>query len=740
MKIDDIAYQRATRVAAIGLGLQSLIGLTLFLFGVLVADVTLVHAATYALIGIPLWLSLVVVFNQHKLERIEAKETDELQQQRMGGFGSAFDDEGAGEFEVAARRLRLMHKWLMPIVSWIIILFLAGFGAWQLRWLSGPEADEFGVLSPANRGWGLAICISFAAISFIFSRFVAGMSKQPAWQNLRGGAGYMVGNAVVLLGVTAGLIFTYFDNQAVIEIVAWAIPILMIVLATEIFLNFLLNLYRPRRPGEVPRPAFDSRLLSLLSTPDSIVRSINEAVNYQFGFDITSSWGYQLLLRATRKLALFAVIVLLLLNCVVLVEPQQQAVRLRGGEIVGQVHDSGLMFKFPWPIERAEVFDVSRVRKVPLTAQVRERPGERNQPILWSQPLQGNLGIEPFIVSTSSTSVEDRYGMREDLKQAAEDAIDAELGESRRDDGAALGENYALVEAEFVLHYRIRQDPEDGLLNYLHFASDAAGRRDTADVRTRALKSIALREVTRYLAQVDLDAIIADDRAQMVEDLRSRVQRAFDEYQTGVEVLLVSNPWIRPAGEAAVKFETLGYNIAGAEQKVVEGRRRLAQGLAQVAGSPEQADEIVAEIDHLDQLRNELDRLESDSAPAEAIAAQQTAIAEQNAKVEQLLLEAGGEAASIIADARADLWINVLGEEARLELFKGRLQAYNAGPEVYREYLIMDVLSRTLADARKYFVGIDPGRLRIDVEMRDEDSSYVFGESVPQSGGSSEAE
>ena len=96
----------------------------------------------------------------------------------------------------------------------------------------------------------------------------------------------------------------------------------MLLLAAEIALNFVLNLYRPRRPGEVPRPAFDSRILSLFAAPDSIVRSINEAVNYQFGFDITSSWGYQLLLRSGVWLLVFAVGILVALSSIVVVEPR----------------------------------------------------------------------------------------------------------------------------------------------------------------------------------------------------------------------------------------------------------------------------------------------------------------------------------------------------------------------------------------------------------------------------------
>ena len=101
----------------------------------------------------------------------------------------------------------------------------------------------------------------------------------------------------------------------------------------------------------MPRPAFYSRILSLFAAPDSIVRSINEAVNYQFGFDITSSWGYQLLLRSAVWLLVFAVASLVGLSAIVVVEPGHQAVRLRGGAVVGSVHEGSLFLKWPWPFE-----------------------------------------------------------------------------------------------------------------------------------------------------------------------------------------------------------------------------------------------------------------------------------------------------------------------------------------------------------------------------------------------------
>ena len=729
MRIDDIAYQRATRVAAFGLFLQFVIGLALLVFGILAPDTTFVFAAYYVMGGIPLWLALVIVFNQHKLERIESLEADQLQSQRLSGTGSAFDSESE-EFNVSARRLRLMHKWMMPLVTWFIIIGLVLAAVLNLLWLRelddavsiGESESTFEWVSEGARGWALAICLAVAAISFICSRFISGMSKQPAWQNLRGGAGYMVGNALVMLAAAVGIIFLYFDNTAVMRGIAQAILIFMLVVAGEFVLNFLLNLYRPRRAGEVPRPAFDSRLLSLLSAPDSIVRSINEAVNYQFGFDITSSWGYQLLLRAVWKLAAFAIIVIVALNCIVIVEPYQQAIRLRGGEIVNnEVHDSGLLLKWPWPIESAEVYDVARVRVLPVTNLLNDNPSQRDDPIYWNEEIPESANIEPFIVSTTpptspSVSSVGRTANDEDVLL---DEDGEELNESDQQ-AQQVSKQFALVQAEFLLHYRIRED--GGLIKFLSFAANERIRRQRLRMREKAIQVIATREISKYLSKQDLDRVISEDRTEMVEDLQDLIQKALDspENDAGVEVLAVVNPWIRPAGAAAEKFEELSFNIAQRERRLAEAERSREAALTLTAGNSERAREL---IDMMDAIKVQRDNGATEEEMAEAMRELETA-----------LTEAGGEAATIITNARADLWTNVLLAEARVERFQGRLAPWKAGSEIYREYLLMQAISDIVSDGRKYFIGVDPSIMEFDIEMLQDDSAFNFEEMLEQAG------
>ena len=76
------------------------------------------------------------------------------------------------------------------------------------------------------------------------------------------------------------------------------------------------------------------------------MRSIQEAVDFQFGFDVTGSWGWRLLTRRLPLLLAVGVLTLAGLSSLQVVEPSQQGVRLRFGEPVTDAPlNSGLHFK-----------------------------------------------------------------------------------------------------------------------------------------------------------------------------------------------------------------------------------------------------------------------------------------------------------------------------------------------------------------------------------------------------------
>jgi regulator of protease activity HflC (stomatin/prohibitin superfamily) len=704
MRTDHFAYQQAVRVAGGGLGLQLALGLVLLVYGRIAGDTAFVIASTYVFACVPIWIGLTLVFNQHRLERIEALEDDELAATRDAST-ALFEKDGA---KVAARRLRFMHTWLMPGVSLVVAASLVLAAWWVIDWFHGlddPNRDIDPFAVGPYPGWQLAMAIALALAAFIVSRFIAGMARQPAWQNLRGGAAAMVGNALVLLAIAIGIVFHFFEKTQVLPAIGYGIAIFMIVVASEIVLNFVLNLYRPRRANETPRPAFDSKVLSLFAAPDSIVRSINEAVNYQFGFDITSSWGYQLLLRSVGRLVAFGLIVLVLLSCIAVIEPGQQALRLRFGEPRGGVYQQTAMFKLPWPFETAEIYDVGRVRTMVLGAHPEAKKGKY---MAWGDDGQSDPSRNLWIVA-SPRRLTSGTGVLASLPMATAGASAA------GDDAEPAAEEFALVDADVVLSYRVR----DGELDrWLGFSNDAKLRRANSDMRERALRNLAMREVTQYWSTQTLSDVLAGGSASHAIAMQERIQASFDRLETGVQVVSVAITRLRPPGAEAVNFLEPSIAVQNARKAVETQRSAVDTTMTAVLGTPEAAREVVAAIQKL----REIERAASGSdigAPAvdtpEAI--------EQRLLIERLITQSQAQAAALVATARNERWRLHMDARRKAADVLGQAPAYETAPALFQQRKLMEAIRAALPGVRlKYILGIDPSRVNFEFDMQEGDA------------------
>lgn len=686
MRVDHHACQRAVTTALTGLILQFVVATTLLVFGLFSGSTAFVFASFFVWAGVFVWLGLIILFYQEKMQLLEALEETEL----VGEEHTSMFETAGDTVRPAASRLKLIHRWVMPIFSLVTATTLTLIGITLLRYLSRLDHQEDTLRTFVNHtsyiGWALAISMAFVLTSFIYSRFIAGMSKVPAWANLRGGSAWMVGNAILLLAVSVGLLFRFFDNNEILQVVCWAIPIFMLAVSAEILINFVLNLYRPRLHGESPRPAFDSKSLSLFASPDSLVRSINEAVNYQFGFDITSSWGYQLFIRSAMWLLGLGIFVLFAMSTLVIVEPTQQAVRIRQGAIVGKVHSPGPMFKLPWPIESAISENVTQIRHLPLTFTWKDE----RRVILWTDDFNKYAVTRPlpFIVN--------------DLQGAAESMSDDLL---------------SLVDIQAVLQYRIAQD---GLLNWLQFGSDQIDRRSRKTYRELALLAIAQNVLTEMFQSLQLDEILGSERGLLSATAQQKIQSALSLHQSGIEVVAVNLPLISPAGDAADSFEELSVAKQG-EARLTSAASAHAQALlTRTVGNPELVDDLVEAVAQYNNAQRRLDALRRDKASSTS---EQTTASEQVLQLEEIalaLIENGnGRAAAQIRNARVERWTTLMDTWSRSSRVHGQMAAFQSAPELYMQRMYMSVLARNLPNIRKYVIGVNPNQLNVDIELRD---------------------
>ncbi|MEM6551716.1 MAG: SPFH domain-containing protein [Planctomycetota bacterium] len=687
---DSLTYRRAALAAGAGLATQIGLGIFIALSGIFASSLALNAAAWHAFGGLALWISLWVLYHQHKLERLEALEAEQLaasDQQAAKLF-----DEAGQQLALARTRLEKLYRFGLNIVAVFIAVYLLAAGlallVGNLNLIPPREPGDPLNLEPlrtaaldpnANLGILLALFAFQSLVAFLVARAIAGMTKVEAWQMLRGGAAYLMGCLAIALALLLATILEFAGVPGVFGLLAIVIPGFMALLGVEILLSFVFGLYRPRKPGEVPRAAFDSRLLGFLTRPESLSKIVAETLRYQFGIDFSSSWLYQLLGRALLPLIGFAAAILFGLSCLVFVQPDQQAVITHFGKNPRPAYP-GLNFKAPWPIGRAQSYPVYAVQQTIVG--IPPEALNNTEPILWASELNADTQtytvIAPSRVDAESSEINPDFDFLPAATQAQDLADPADA-----DSQAILGE-YAVL--GIAVRWQIHPDYELGLSRYIN----AAGR--PLDI----VESVAAQKLSAFAATRSIDQLLAVDRDAAGEALRTALEEELGPngpYDLGIKILSVGFVTAQPPaqGEVATKFQEQAAALQERNTEVERARADESKTLAEVAGSRAQAMAINDAI-------LELNRLNSDPD------ADTTAKADQRQNVEALVASAGGQASRLIAEARAARTRLILDAEARSAKFPSQVAAFNAAPAYYLQRLKYRTLGSSLSPGRKYFL------------------------------------
>ncbi len=685
MKADYLSFQRATKVSLLGLAIQLALGLLLLVFSLFTMDKAGETAAAFVLLGVPVWLSLAILFDQHRRERIEAIEAEAFA--ASDAASSSVFEERSEDLKVAARRLKLLYKFMLPGVSLLIAGLLISIGLWRFFQAKAHLAD-WRPYPEGKRGWVIAISVCLALIGFLFARYVSGMAKQKMWANLRGGSGFAVGTALFGLFIAVGHAIDLKGPDTVLRYLPMVYGAALVGLGAEILLNFLLDVYRPRKPGEFPRPAFESRVLGFVAAPDRIAESIGEAINYQFGYDVSSSWFYLLLSRVVlRVLAPVAIVTLWAMSSMVVIRPHEQGLVTRFGKDP-RVVQPGLHFKWPWPIERVEIPEyvqkdpqgrvsfVSHTVTGVRTLDLGSLSPDPTKPALWSIE---HTAKETFFLVQPSGATGGEAGSSHDLSALA---------------------------IEIPLQYSVSD-------------LKAYDRLGPPEMRDQLLKAAAQRAVMQFVSTLTVQDLLSAKRNELQAELRSRVESVFAQLGevengkplgAGVKVLFIGVDGLHPPKDTVMAFE----QVVGAQQKyyakLKDAEGEAIKTLTSSVGSVELANQIVTELDKLS------------SMPGTKDGKPDPVVVEQRLKIRGLIQQAGGKAAAIMQQASADRWQRHMGERARLAAYRGQLGAFQAAPAYYRASLYLDALRTAMADAR-VFITDAADRTHIRFNLEDKDSA-----------------
>ncbi|MEM6459132.1 MAG: SPFH domain-containing protein [Planctomycetota bacterium] len=705
MNEDPQTYGRATSAALLGLAAQLVFVVVVAGLGLYARSAALYAAAWYLLGGVPVWGALWLIYNQHRLERLEALEAEQLA--RADARAAALFDEAGHNLASARRRLEGFYRWGLNVVSATIAVHLLAAGlALFFGHLSLIDATDdgrdFRRLTEAALGnaavnlWlVVGLCVLVAFFGFLVARYVAGMTRASQWKLLRGGAGYLIGNVlvVVLVGVGAAAAAA-MGHAGVLAALSLVVPLLMAVLGVETLLALVFGVYRPRQKGEVVRPAFDSRLLGWLTQPESLGKIVSETLNYQFGFEITKSWFYVLLGRALAPLLAAGIVLMLALSCVVIVAPHQQAVVTDRGRLV-RIAEPGVSFKTPWPLGRAQKFDVRRSQQIVIGGYDESRRIAGTGTLWTTDHVAGEIVYFP----TAPTQIDDdavRESIERDLV-GQEDFDGEEVNEAAIRRGSPGG---GVISLQAVVTYHI------GDLERYIGATDAAAAADRPE---RLLTVAAQRRLSAEIASLQVDQLLGTERMAASRRLFDQIRADVAPYGIAVDDVLLYDIHPPKEGEVAAAFLEQ-VNALQAQQTVIENARRDAIAtLSSAAGSRAEALRIEREIATLIDLRNR-------AAEGEAEADTPERIAELEERINRLIDDAGGQAAATLADARQQRWEVALAEKADTGRFDFELAAFNIAPEYFKSRVYLDALAERFGEASRRVITTVP--LQSDASIR----------------------
>lgn len=698
---DYQTYRRAALICVVGLVIQTVVALLMLIYSTYSGD----HAARTASIlfgaGVIVWVMLLFVFDQHRRERIESMEAEQFAS--SGGVSASAFSGAEDDLRVAARRLAFIQKWIIPASSLVFSAILILSGYLRLRGWNIYSSSETFTYNTLYLGATLAIGLAIGVVGFIFARFVSGMGKEPVWANLRAGAAQSV--AISLVGVMlaiAAFLELSLGQMGLKNLTPMIVPIGMIVLGIEVILNLILDVYRPRKAGEDPRPAFDSRLLGLLAAPDRIAANIGEAVNYQFGVDVTGTWFYQLISKLVLWLVGMGVAIAWIMTMLVVVEPHERGLILTNGRVSSPIYSfgdrgesdigPGLHVKLPWPFatyetpvsysrngrEQQEVRTTTGVRVLQLASNPPD--SDKNTPIIWTETHTAREKLN-IVLPTK------------DIDES--DSVNA-LSSSQSD--------LSLLAIEVPVHYVVRD-----VKLFDQFAGP--GQRDDL------LQMIGRRVVSQFLGEWSVDQILRHNQTDMVAQLRSRLEASYaplNEGQgPGIEILFVGLQGAHPPKKVAPSFERVIAARQNRESMIEDASRIEIATLTEIAGSVELAEQIVEQLYELDAQRR--------------AGADQSVLTNIEIEVQRLLETAGGEAGEKLLSAGAQRWQRHMTERGQAVLLKGQEQAYNASPSLYKSQNYFDALLDAIKNARVYLTPGDIESLHIRMDLMDQEAgSDVF--------------
>lgn len=487
-------------------------------------------------------------------ERLEKLELDELA--RKKGESSLFDAKDSEVFP--ARRAReQFEKFFVPGFCVLLLVLEAG-GAWLLwRWIDRPTT---GLILPRVMQ-ALSLFAIISLLLFLLGRFSVTISRLENHRLLRPSSSFLLAGAFICVFTALGLAGVESKFLQADVWVARGLCVLLGLMAAELLLTLLLEIYRPHLKGKVTRPLYDSRLIGLLAQPESLFTTAAQALDYQFGFKVSETWFFQLLLKNLPALVLLQLAVLLVSSCIVFVDAGEQAVLEHFGKPEATL-TAGAHLKLPWPVDKVYRYRTEQIQSMYVGYTPETNEGST---LLWTVAHNQE---QNFVVGSSepSTVQQDNVDTNDTLKTPP----------------------VSLISVSIPIQYQITN-----IVDWVYTNSNPNG----------LLEDLATRAVVHYLAGADMNAVLSRDRLRAAQVLRDDIQTAANAHSLGAKIVFVGLEDIHPptASQVAATYE----KVVGAGQTHIASNllahaeaimtNALADGIAFTTNSAAQAELVQLE-------------------------------------------------------------------------------------------------------------------------------------------------
>ena len=285
-------------------------------------------------------------------------------------------DESDEALLLASRSLKAWRSYILPSIT-----IVYGLGAivylifrWQ-AWAEAIQVDMENQMAAAACAGALGVCY------FLVGAFYGGASKQSDGIKLRPFSAWAYFSSVACIALVAVLYFSGEEYPRIDHYINRVGLCLLIFLAFEVSVNFLIDWYRPRFHKD-EKSILESRLLGIFTDSGSIASNIAHALDYQFGVKVTEAGFYRFFLKKFLPILGLQLLTLYLLSCFTLIETGQRGIKETLGKIDSTSElNPGLHITMPWPMSKIHVFPADQIQTIEVGLQPKKNDGPEEPPM-----------------------------------------------------------------------------------------------------------------------------------------------------------------------------------------------------------------------------------------------------------------------------------------------------------------------------------------------------------------------